>query len=57
MKKGANTTVLSMEDTLERPILGRRKTPIKEVRSSIDAQNLEQEGPEDGLTKVGNFLW
>ena len=54
-KKGANVTVLSLE-TPNRPILGRRKTSEKVTEGQEMGKGFH-EPEEDGLTKVGNFLW
>ena len=53
-KKGGNVTVLSVE-TPQRPILGRRRTSEKVTEGQERAKVFKEE--EDGLTKVGNFLW
>ena len=53
-KKGANVTVTSV-DSPQRPILGRRKTTTDDANAAGTAQKSLLE--EDGLTKVGNFLW
>lgn len=52
-KKGGNVTVYSIE-TNSRPILGRRRTSEK-VTEGEETARFKNE--EDGLTKVGNFLW
>ena len=53
-KNGGNVTVLSVE-TPKRPILGRRRTSEKVTEGEERAKVFKEE--EDGLTKVGNFLW
>ncbi|KAK5736639.1 hypothetical protein LTR17_007296 [Elasticomyces elasticus] len=54
-KKTANVTITSC-DSLQRPVLGRRKTSGM-VGETITDHKLGYEGEEDALTKVGNFLW
>ena len=53
-QKGPYVTTTSV-DTPKRPILGRRRTSEKVVEGEEKAMKYEQQ--EDGLTKVGNFLW
>ncbi|KAK3659819.1 hypothetical protein LTR56_001183 [Elasticomyces elasticus] len=54
-KKTPNVTITSC-DSLQRPVLGRRKTSGM-VGETITDHKLGYEGEEDALTKVGNFLW
>ncbi|KAK4958033.1 hypothetical protein LTR10_004458 [Elasticomyces elasticus] len=54
-KKMPNVTITSC-DSLQRPVLGRRKTSGM-VGETITDHKLGYEGEEDALTKVGNFLW
>ncbi|KAK5724398.1 hypothetical protein LTR15_004443 [Elasticomyces elasticus] len=54
-KKTPNVTITSC-DSLQRPVLGRRRTSGM-VGETITDHKLGYEGEEDALTKVGNFLW
>ncbi|KAK3717388.1 hypothetical protein LTR37_005777 [Vermiconidia calcicola] len=57
-KKGASVTVVSV-DSPHRPILGRRKTTsdVINLRGEPAPLSPAYEGKEDGLTKVGNWIW
>ena len=57
-KKGASVTVVSV-DLPHRPILGRRKTTsdVVNLRGEPAPLSPAYEGKEDGLTKVGNWIW
>ena len=54
-KKSVNVTVTSV-DSPQRPILGRRRTSDKAGTEGVE-QTAIYVHEEDGLTKVGNFLW
>lgn len=56
-KKDPNVTVTALEDSINRPVYGRRKT-TGSFRNNIAGQTeaLVYE-EEDALTKIGNLIW
>lgn len=55
-KRYPGVTVESV-DSPQRPILGRRKTTSEKVAQGEPVEKAGYEGEQDGLTKVGDFLW
>ena len=55
-KKGVEVTVKPL-DVPRRPIIGRRKTTNDNLQSVVEAQRAAYDHQDDGLTKIGNFLW